>query len=68
MALPTRLLGVSLDRARQAEDLRVVRAPGGVGIGQGHLALGEPARLVEHDRVDALGALEHLAAQDEHSH
>ena len=63
-----RVLGGVLDRCRPAEEVARVDAVGGFDVGEGHLAPGERAGLVEDDRVDALGALEDLAALDEDAH
>ena len=57
-----RVLGGVLERADEPQRLVVVDAVGGDDVDEAHRAGGDRAGLVEHDRVDAAGRLEHLAA------
>ncbi len=55
------VLGGGLDRGREAQELRVV----GLDADHRHPAGRDGAGLVEHDRVDGPGRLEHLRATDQ---
>lgn len=63
--LGDRMLGTVLERAGQTQRLVAVDAVGGDNLDERHLAGGDGARLVEHDRVDATGGLEDLRALDQ---
>ena len=65
MALGDRVLGGVLERADEAQRLVAVDAVGDGELDQAHLAGGDRAGLVEHDRVDAAGGLEDLGALDQ---
>ena len=60
-----RVLGGVLERARQAQRLGAVGAVRGGDADELHAPGRDRAGLVEHDRVDAAGGLEHLGALDE---
>ncbi len=60
-----RVLGRLLQRPDEAEQLLLVDPGRGRDGVDGHLAGGDGAGLVEHDRVDAAGGLEDLRALDE---
>ncbi len=62
-----RVLGARLGRRGQRQELVVIDAGGWAQVGQTHLSFGQGAGLVEHDSVDALGALQNLPALDEHA-
>ena len=59
--LGDRMLGGGLDRAGEAQDLGSARTVEG-HLGELHAALGDRARLVEHDRPDPPRPLEDLGA------
>ena len=60
-----RVLGRVLQRAGEAEYVFDGGAVGSDDVDERHLAGGDGAGLVEHDRVDSLGRLEHLGTLDE---
>ena len=60
--LRDRVLGGALDGAGEAQDVGARRAVQQGDLGELHLALGDGAGLVEHDRVDAPRLLEDLRA------
>ena len=59
------MLARSLDRAGEIKHVVGGVPGGGQDLGDGRAAEGERARLVEHDRVHAMGDLERRAAADE---
>ena len=60
-----RMLGRVLDGADEPQRVGAVDARRGDDVDERHLALGDRAGLVEHDRVDAARRFEHLRAFDQ---
>ena len=61
------MLGARLDRSGDPQQLVPGDTRGGVNGGDGHLAGGHGAGLVEHDGVDGAGLLQHLRSTDQDS-
>ena len=65
--LAERVFRSPLGAGGQPQQIAVGDPGGGHDVGEGHAADSERSRLVQHHGVDAAGALQHLAAFDQHA-